>query len=35
MDQVVVTKRSRELGWRALHSSFEESAKAAYEEWRR
>jgi nucleoside-diphosphate-sugar epimerase len=34
MDQVVVTKRSRELGWKPAHASFEESAKAAYGEWR-
>jgi len=35
MDQVVVTKRSRELGWKPAHSSFEDSARGAFDEWRK
>jgi nucleoside-diphosphate-sugar epimerase len=35
MDQVVVTRRARDLGWKPARASFEDSARSAFEEWRR
>ncbi len=34
LDQVVVTRRAGELGWKPARRSFLESARAAYLEWR-
>ncbi|HUH12188.1 MAG TPA: NAD-dependent epimerase/dehydratase family protein [Longimicrobiales bacterium] len=33
MDQVVVTRRSPELGWAPRHPSFRQSVEAVYHEW--
>lgn len=33
-DQMVVARRSRELGWQPRHSPFPQSARAAYLEWK-
>lgn len=34
MDQVVISTRSGELGWKPRHRSFVEDAPSAFEEWR-
>ncbi len=33
LDQVLVARRSQDLGWQAQHPPFPQSAVAAFEEW--